>query len=314
MCISPRVDQCCDGQCHTTTTPITEILSQDITCAIDIGILTMTTTTGVESATLTIGLLSHSTSRTGLGSVLFGDGHDFDADKFGFVLDELSNFAKVPRMQLLVVTLSVVDAITDSSEITNDDGINLLIFAEPDEVLTNDMEAVIDLSRLFTLNLLVTPRRFSLLFAWRLDLTSYFLPVPFSGFDLSSTDNHRVSISRNCGNDVIESKIDGDYVREEGCLIRRDINRTDQMGVVVPSSSIVGQLDNCSSHRVNVFSEGNLEGNILDAIVSFRSAGQPKIKASILFDDFECGLEVGNWRKAMFWTKSRGHGVCMPVL
>ena len=176
------------------------------------------------------------------------------------------------------------------------------------------METVIDLSGFFTLNLLVASRWFSSLFARRFNFASDFLPVPFGRFDFPSTDNHRISLGCNCGDDVVESKIDGDYVREEGCLIRRDINRTDQMGVVVPRNSIVGQLDGFSSRRVNVFSEGDWEGKILDTVFSFRSAGQPNIGSPIVFDDFESGLEVSNWRKAVFWTKSWRHGIRMPIL
>ena len=119
------MNQCCHGYCHSTTTPITEILNKDITCAIDIGILTMPTSTTIETTGFTIGLLRNATTRAGLGSVLFGDSYGFDTDSLGLVLDEVCNFAKVPRVQLLIIPFPIVDVVSDTREITNDDGINL---------------------------------------------------------------------------------------------------------------------------------------------------------------------------------------------
>ena len=86
------------------------------------------------------------------------------------------------------------------------------------------------------------------------------------------------------------------------------------MGVVVPSSSIVGQLDGFGSHRVNVVSEGDWKGKILNAIFSFRSAGKAKEKASICFDDSKSGLDIGDWRKRMFWAKPWRHGLSVSIL
>lgn len=300
--------------CHTTTTPITEILLQNITCAVDIGIYPMTTSTAIETTSFTIRLLANPTSRTSLGSVLLGDRHGFGANSFRLVSDEVRDFAEVPRVQLLIVAFTVIDTVADSAQIANDDSINLLIFAPLDEVLTDDVKTVIDLSGLFTLNLLIASRRDAVLFVWWFDVLSNFLPVSLSGLHLPSTDNHRISFGGNCGHDVIESKIDGDYVGKEGGLDSRDIDFADQMGIVVPSNSIVGQLDSLSGCRVNAFAEEDWEGKILDAVFSFRSAREAKVETSISFDDSKSGLDIGDWRKRMFWTESRRHSINMPIV
>ena len=75
-------------------------------------------TTVVAVILTPVGLLAIPTSRTGLRRIGFRDKLHLDAIGFTLVLYLLRDFAEAPLMQLLVRLLAIVDALTNSREVS----------------------------------------------------------------------------------------------------------------------------------------------------------------------------------------------------